>query len=392
MTRVPFDERQFDEGWLQDLLFRHPSLIPVDEIEPVFGPLVPIARELSTPSGPVDILYVSPEGYPTLVETKLWRNPEARRQVVAQAIDYGAQLSRWSYDELASAVKARRGDLADGDPFVRLMEEQAEDWDHARFVDTLARNLRLGRMLLLIVGDGIHEAVEHMAETLSRTPQLGFTLSLVEMALFRPPEKSEPLFVQPRIVMRTREVVRAIVEVRAGAKPEDVRVTLPPAEKPAPGGRYTLSEEAFLEKLEGETSRKIVEDLRGFLADVESRGVARVGRQASLCLHYIEPSTGGCFSLGNVCVDATVDMRVVAYYLRRAGFDEGIGTDYLDELARLVPRAKVKAWERKTGPFSAIKVGGRHVTIEELLQHRAEWLDAIERMIRRINDSAEATA
>ena len=51
------------------------------------------------------------EGYLTLVETKLWRNPEARRTVVAQIIDYASHLSTWTYDDLRQAVFWNARDL-----------------------------------------------------------------------------------------------------------------------------------------------------------------------------------------------------------------------------------------------------------------------------------------
>lgn len=74
----------FDEAWLQRLIMHHPSLLPVDQIEPAFHSLVPICVELPTPSGYVDNLFVTPAGDIVLVECKLWRNPKARREVVAQ--------------------------------------------------------------------------------------------------------------------------------------------------------------------------------------------------------------------------------------------------------------------------------------------------------------------
>ena len=46
LVRVPLTERRFHETWLQERLFAHPPLIPVEEIDPVFGPLRPVAREL----------------------------------------------------------------------------------------------------------------------------------------------------------------------------------------------------------------------------------------------------------------------------------------------------------------------------------------------------------
>ena len=51
--------------------------------------------ELKTPAGPIDNFMVTPSGLPVLVECKLWRNPEARRQVVGQILDYAKELSRW---------------------------------------------------------------------------------------------------------------------------------------------------------------------------------------------------------------------------------------------------------------------------------------------------------
>ena len=72
----------YDEGWLQDLLYRHPDSLPIMEINPSFAGLIPICRELSTPAGPLDVLYVTPTGRLVILEAKLWRNPEARRKVI----------------------------------------------------------------------------------------------------------------------------------------------------------------------------------------------------------------------------------------------------------------------------------------------------------------------
>ena len=41
----------YDEAWLQRLIMSHPSLLPIDEIEPAFGGLVPVCMELPVPSG-----------------------------------------------------------------------------------------------------------------------------------------------------------------------------------------------------------------------------------------------------------------------------------------------------------------------------------------------------
>ena len=76
-------EGTFDEGWLQETLRRFPEVLPVEDFGPVFQPLVPIDREVPTAAGSIDNLFISHDGYLVLAEAKLWRNPEATREVVA---------------------------------------------------------------------------------------------------------------------------------------------------------------------------------------------------------------------------------------------------------------------------------------------------------------------
>ena len=59
----------YDEAWLQDLIFRHPQALPVGELDPAYGPLIPICKEFDTRAvGSIDALFMNPLGMPTLVE------------------------------------------------------------------------------------------------------------------------------------------------------------------------------------------------------------------------------------------------------------------------------------------------------------------------------------
>ena len=168
-TRVPFAQKTFEEGWLQSLVEDHPEILPIADIEPAFAPAVSVGREVETKSGYIDNLLLSPEGYLTIVETKLWRNPEARREVVGQIIDYAKDVSRWTFPELDEKVHAynvRRGQSKLGIlDSVRKIED-IEESEEQIVVDTITRNLRTGRFLLLVVGEGIRESVEEMADFL----------------------------------------------------------------------------------------------------------------------------------------------------------------------------------------------------------------------------------
>ena len=105
-TPLALVERPFDEDWLQEILFRYPAILPVDEIEPGYGPLISLCREMNTASGYVDNLFINHRGQLTLAECKLWRNSEARRKVVAQLLDYAKDLTGWGLNELTLNARA----------------------------------------------------------------------------------------------------------------------------------------------------------------------------------------------------------------------------------------------------------------------------------------------
>ena len=98
----------YSESWLQDLLYRFPNALPIDEIDDGFSELIPVCKEMNTPVGSVNVVYITPSGRPVIVEAKLWRNPEARRKVVGQILDYAQALSRWNFITFDAAVKSAR--------------------------------------------------------------------------------------------------------------------------------------------------------------------------------------------------------------------------------------------------------------------------------------------
>lgn len=299
MNRVAFDDRTIRESWFQDMLFKNPSLISIDEIEPIFGPLIPLAREMPTEAGPVDVVYINAQGFLTLVETKLFRNPEARREVVAQILDYATAISKWTYEDLCDAVRVRRSLVADGpvsqldgtDP-VKPLVCGLEEYDEARFVDAVNHNLSSGRFLLLIVGDGIQSGVEHLSETLAATPHLGFSLALLELAIFKMNSQENFTFVQPRVLSRTKEVVRAVIEIRPPLTTADIRVSLPEESYGEKGGeRRRITEEAMFETIGASLGKQTVDHFRMFLMECEMIGIEPEGRGASFSLFWYEPNT-----------------------------------------------------------------------------------------------------
>ena len=97
---------------LQIWLAEHPELLGGEEMDPNDPRrFLLIRREIHDSSGFLDHLFVDQEAVPTFVEAKLSANPEARRKVVGQLLDYasnaasgwtGDMLREWFLDRCAS--------------------------------------------------------------------------------------------------------------------------------------------------------------------------------------------------------------------------------------------------------------------------------------------------
>ena len=200
-------EGGISEQRLRDLLFQFPEALPIDAINSAYKGVVPVCRELYTRAGYLDALYANPSGRLVLAEFKLWRNPEARREVIRQILDYAKELASWNYEKLQSSVSQALGEK--GNVLYELVRERHPETDEAVFVDNVARYLKRGECLLLILGDGIRKEVEEIGGFVQKHGGLHFDLALVEAAVWRDGAR---LPVQPRVLMRTKIVRRTVVE------------------------------------------------------------------------------------------------------------------------------------------------------------------------------------
>ncbi|GAH90411.1 unnamed protein product, partial [marine sediment metagenome] len=224
LTPIPVKDRAFQEEWLQELLFKHPSILPVDHIDEAYVPLVPIGREIAS----IDNLFVSPSGFITVVETKLWRNPEAHRTVVAQVLEYANVLTTWTYDRLDQAVSSYMGKRI-GEPLnifgAVKRAVRSLDVNEIEFQATVQESLTNGRFALLIVGDRIFPEATQLAGIIQSAPHLQFSMGFVELRCYRLDKGTNwPLVVVPNFVAKTKEITRAVVRVIYEEKKPDVQV------------------------------------------------------------------------------------------------------------------------------------------------------------------------
>lgn len=341
-----------NEDWLQNLLFAHPGLLPIDEIEPTFADGVPLCREIETSVGPLDLLLVNENGLLTLVECKLWRNPEARRKVVGQILDYAQAMSRWTYEDLDQAVRR-----ATREPALSLWERVRTPLgltDEAVFVDRVTRHIRDSTFLLLIVGDGIRENTEQIGDYLKKYAGLSFTLGLVEQQLYALPDGG--LLVQPRTLAKTVELGRVVVKIDGAGRIAETPPAIASETEPTTPVPRTLTEQIFIEEAAG-TSQLGVR-LQAFFDQAKRAG-------------FLILSTAGGRSL-KIC---TTQQKINLLTLSASGEvrNYGVGSvaggvAYLEKLAAILTDAKVRV---ASNGFSStvVKSDGDSLDLESLLDH-----------------------
>ena len=74
---------------------------------------------------------------------KLWRNPEARREVVAQLFEYATLLSEWTYSDLEARLKKARR-LTGENPIFAAARTAHPELEEAAFVDAVNQSLVRG--------------------------------------------------------------------------------------------------------------------------------------------------------------------------------------------------------------------------------------------------------
>ncbi len=361
------DER---EAFIQKLVHDHPEIIPMADIAPPFMPLVSVCMELPTSAGSLDNLWITPEGGIVLGECKLFRNPEARREVVVQALDYARAVAGLQYEEFEAAARK-----ALGSPSLTLWSLVSDQsaLDEAQFVDAVTRRLRLSHFMVLIIGDGIQEGVESLAGYLQLHAGLHVGLALVDLSVWR--DEDDRLLILPRVPLHTVLVERGIVTVgpagEMAVQPPNGSLSKQPNTLPR---TVSLSEQEYFDQLE-QRRPGMGPQLRSFLREVAEIGVTPEFRK-SLVLRW-DASPDFDASPGYIETNGLVWLSNGWGSAKRLG-QPGAGVRYLETVAKIVGghiRRPEKNWPDVTGS------SGRQLDIAELLKVAEQWKAAIAQLI-----------
>jgi len=214
----PFEYESEKE--LQELLAENPGLLPVADVSPRFANAVVIGRECKTTAGPMDLLLMNDEGLITLVETKLARNPEQKREVVAQCLNYLLEMPV-EYDAYEAFYRTHRGD-----PHASLYADlrQSEDEDEGDFRNNVEAHLRDRDVLVAIVGDRIRNVDQLLRMVDALNPravaaEATFCVMGLRRYTFQTPTSTGRFYV-PRVcgttVVTERKVLKVAIETATG--------------------------------------------------------------------------------------------------------------------------------------------------------------------------------
>ena len=171
------------ESKLQEYIAENPEIIPVYEISEDIRLLI-LAREFPTSVGRIDALGFDAQGNIYIIETKLYKNAEGRREVIAQTLDYGASL--WSNSNNFADFQALL-DRFSQEKFKKSFQDKYKEFfeleDMTEQLQTIQNNLNSGVIKFVILVDKLHEQVKNLARYINQNSK--FDLYLVEVKFYK---------------------------------------------------------------------------------------------------------------------------------------------------------------------------------------------------------------
>ena len=162
------------EKELETVLMSCPELLCDDNEVSGRPPIALVDSQVSLPeAGILDLLYVDKDGLPIAVEVKLDCNPQARREVVGQAIDYLSSLTALTVDELDKAVKGK----------LETALRSLADEDDSKFDElwqAVGEKLRAGKARLVVALNDAPNDLERIFRFLARSSSLDVQLLTIQ--------------------------------------------------------------------------------------------------------------------------------------------------------------------------------------------------------------------
>ncbi len=174
-----------NEDHLQRLLYDDPRLIPFSDLgEGILEPRV-FVRESGLPgSGSTDLIGVDEEGRITIIECKLATNPEQKRKVVGQVLEYASFLWQMSYDSFERLFEKAFRAAGKSGLAALVGPEGDSEWSEPEFRGNVQTTLEAGDFSLIVAVDTLNDELRRIIKYLNRRPVDGTTIYAVELGYF----------------------------------------------------------------------------------------------------------------------------------------------------------------------------------------------------------------
>lgn len=384
LEAISLEKPPYNEDWLQDLIHAHPNLVPAGEVEACFENIIPILREFPLPSGYLDNFYITPEGYPVLVEVKLWKNQEARRKVVAQILEYAKDFAELTYEDINKEIrKLIKGRTWGSNSLYEIVAGYvANPPAETTFVDRVARNLREGRFLLLILGDGIREEMAALAEYLMHH-SLRYAFGMAEIRLYTLPDGS--VLALPRLLARTQTIERHVTIVTVQGGGIAVTGTAPIVSEKVE--KTSLSTDEFYE-LMAKSDPKHVEWLKELLGRLSDLPIdLQVGSRGESLMLKVPIAGNGQIQLMLVTPTTAQFWGVPNKHWSDPAWQK-LSRDYLERIVALAPGMSVREFNRGLD----IKQGDKFTPLTLLHGKAGEVAEAMRQVLRDIEEYTQSEA
>jgi len=350
-----------NEAVLQDYLVDYPDLLPGDQIDPE-NPRrwLLVAQEVGVPgeqdgSGrwSLDHLFLDQDGIPTFVECKRSTDTRARREVVAQMLDYAANgIEYWSMDRLrqaAAETAQHRGQALDEQIVDLLGDDEASIED---YWDAVEANLRAHRVRLVFVADSTPKELRRLVEFLNE--------EMTNVSV---------------LAVEVKQYQRQVGEGQSALVPRVVGLTEAAREKSSRPGRTRITQSEFLAgcKPLGRRFFQRVIDLAQARGHIVYWGKSRFSVRASL------PESGQAASFAYATSAATHSEAVDEFQF------------YFRDIASISTKDEASAWRRSLVEEDIFRGAGQWSVKAVITDDTVSYLDqAYDEMLNKIDHFTRA--
>ncbi len=171
-----------DELELHRLIADNPQFLPM-----AGSPhLAVLGSEVHLGSGYADILAVESSGRPVIIEVKLAKNPQSRREIVAQAIAYAAFLHGTRVDRLEREILGRQLEEKGHDSVLAAVKAQDQQGavDEDDFSTALQEFLDSGNFRIVLALDELSAELERTVAYLDAVTVPALTIDLLTIEVY----------------------------------------------------------------------------------------------------------------------------------------------------------------------------------------------------------------